>query len=148
MKQHGMACCGNLFWVSLATYRITFKLEEIRRIIVYHHRKIQSKMIINHEVTRVVKHGKDCMITKYKLEKFGLIYFFPKCANYDITHLRLVFICSLQSPGSSSLATVAMANSNHLSAQSNRCGIVWKELSTEFSDHCYEKYTRVRRSLA
>ena len=75
----------------MATYRDAFKLEEIRRIIVYHHRKIRSKMIINHEVTRVVKHGKDCTITKYKLENFGLI-FFSKCANHDITHLRLVFI--------------------------------------------------------
>ena len=76
----------------MATYRVAFKLEEIRRIIVYHHRKIQSKIIINHEETRVVKHKRDCTITKCKLEKFGP-FFFSECANYDtISHLRLVFI--------------------------------------------------------
>ena len=60
------------------------------RIIVNRHRKIPKEMIINHEVTRVVKDGENCKITNDKVEKVGL--FFSKCANHDIAHLRLVFI--------------------------------------------------------
>ena len=140
-----MTCYRTVFWVSLATYRIAFRLKETLRIIVNRHRKIPKEMIINHEVTRVVKDGENCKITNDKVEKFEL-FFFKMCKPWH-SSFKAGFHLIATTSASVSLAAVAIVNidiSNHVSDHSNRCGIVWKPLSTDFSDHCDEKYTRVQ----